>query len=259
MAQTGKLSTTLRDFRIVFRAIWVNLILFFLLLLLSALILQFTESHNPDAGILHLVVDCFHLAHHETIQLREGIASAALAFLLPVLSMIILGEGALRVGMIYLNKSQRREEWDRMIASTFSEHTVLCGMGELGRAIVGKILSKNPNELLVIVDSRADIISELEAKGTNVCHIRGDMTTAATLRAAKVASASRLMLTSGNDAHNLEAGLKGMELNPSLQIWVRLYRRELTSLMKCAQLPNIHFFWPYDKAAEELYDHSKRS
>jgi hypothetical protein len=43
---------------------------------------------------------------------------------------------------------------------------------------------------------------------------------------------------------NLEAGFKALELNPEAQIWIRLYRSCLASVMDLRTKPNAHFFMP---------------
>jgi Trk K+ transport system NAD-binding subunit len=78
------------------------------------------------------------------------------------------------------------------------------------------------------------------------------MTAQAALEAANCQDASLIILTSGNDAYNLEAGLKALRLNPNAQIWIRLYRSGLASLIGTKD--NVHFFSPYERAAEALME-----
>ncbi len=251
----GRLSYIWRDLRIVGRAVWPNLALFTGLLLVSAAILWFCKA-RPQVGFLTLVLDSFNLAHLERVsELGESWVSVVMTFVLPVLSVIILGEGALRVAAFYLQRRQRREEWDPLVAKTFSRHTVICGLGELGRAIYHQLIEKDPLAHVVLVDSRPGIPGELGQSGPNVLQVQGDMTTRATLEDANCQAASLIILSSGNDAFNLEAGFKAMELNPQAQIWIRLYRKGLASLIACATLPNVHFFSPYERAAESLVGH----
>lgn len=250
-----RLASTWRDLRIVSRAVWVNLALFVGLLLGAAAMMRACGCY-PEASFLELVVDSFHMAHLERVaEPGDGVIPAVLTFVVPLLTVVILGEGALRVAGVYLRGGERREEWDRMVAETFSKHTVICGVGELGRAVFRQLIGADSDVEVVLVDTRSAVLAELGEIGPNVCHIQGDMTSMATLEAAQCQEARLIILASGNDAFNLEAGFKAVELNPEAEIWIRLYRSGLASLMDLRTKPNVHFFSPYERAAEALIAH----
>jgi hypothetical protein len=54
---------------------------------------------------------------------------------------------------------------------------------------------------------------------------------------------------------NLEAAYKIIQLNPEAQIWVRLHHNGLADLMDLSRKPNLHFFSPYQQAAEVIAGH----
>jgi hypothetical protein len=241
-----------RDVRIVGRAVWLNLALYLALVLGAALVLEGFGSY-PEASFLELLVLSFHMTHLESVPAGQGVLTTVLIFGLPVLTIIILGEGALRVVAVYIRRRQRREVWDPLVAQTFSGHTIICGLGELGRAICSQILEKDPLDRLVLVDVRADLLAELgitESTYPNVTHIHGDMTSLATLEEANCRAAGLIIITSGEDGHNLEAGVKVQELNHQGKIWIRLHRSKVAQLI--SPRDNVHFFSPYQKAAETL-------
>lgn len=241
-----------RDLRIVGRAVWLNLALFLGLVLGAALVLGGAGSY-PGASFSELLVLSFHMTHLESVPAGQGVLATALIFGLPVLTIIILGEGALRVVAVYIRRRQRREVWDPLVAQTFSGHTVICGLGELGRAICTQMLEKETMARIVLVDVRVDLLAELgitESKYPNVTHIHGDMTSVATLEEANCRSAGLIIITSGEDGHNLEAGVKVQELTGQGKIWIRLHRSKVAHLI-CPR-DNVHFFSPYQKAAETL-------
>lgn len=247
-----RLASAWRDLRIVGRAVWLNLALFIVLLLGGAVLLQAAGFH-PGAGFLDLVVDSFHMAVLERVAgPGAGLVPDLLTFIMPLLTLVILGEGALRVAAVYLRRGERREEWDRMVAQTFSKHALICGVGELGRAIFQQLIAADPDAEVVLVDTRSGVLAEVGETGPNICHVQGDMTNRAALSAAGCHEARLIILASGNDAYNLEAGLRAFELNQRAEIWIRLYRSGLASLMDLSTKPNVHFFRPYERAAEAL-------
>jgi len=252
-----RLASIWRDWCIIGRAVWVNLTLFLGVLLGAAAMMRVSDSY-PEATFLELAVDSFHMAHLERVaEPGDGVVPAVLTFMVPLLTVVIIGEGALRVAGVYLQRGERREEWDRMVAETFSKHIVICGVGELGQAVFRRLMAADPEEEVVLVDIRPDVLAESGDLGPNVCHIQGDMTSVATLKAAQCQQASLIILASGNDAFNLEAGFKALQLNPEAEIWIRLYRSGLASLMDLRTKPDVHFFSPYERAAEVLVGHAE--
>lgn len=250
-----RIRTAWRDVQVVARAVSGNLALFVGLIVGAAVLMRLAGAY-PRESLLELIVRAFHMAYLEAVvEPGDGWVPDMLTFVVPALSFLILGEGALRVIAVYLRRDEHREEWDRLVAKTFSNHTVICGVGELGRAMCRKLLAVNPDALIVLVDTKPDVLSELGVSGPNVCHLQADMTSQATLEAANCREAALVILASGNDALNLEAGYKAHNLNPRAEIWIRLYRSELASLMDLATKPTIHFFSPYERAADALVEH----
>jgi voltage-gated potassium channel Kch len=251
----NRLGSVWRDLRIVLRSVWVNLALFATVILGAAALLK-TSGSFRSLAYGDLIVKAFHMAYLESVaEPGSGVVPAVLTFVVPLLTVTVLGEGALRVFSVYVRRDQHREEWDRLVAKAFSEHTVICGVGELGRAICQHLLQSSEQAQIVLVDTRPDILAELQLLGRNVCHLQMDMTSEAALQAANCAEASLIILASGNDAFNLEAGFKAYALNPEAEIWIRLYRGSLASLLDLSTKPHVHFFSPYERAAEALMEH----
>lgn len=244
-----------RDLKIVIQSVWINLAAFVGLLTGAAVLLHASGAY-PQASWLELLVDAFHMAVIErVIEGGEGTLPLVLTLLMPLLSLIILGEGALRVLSTFVARSEHREDWDRMVAKSFEEHVVVCGVGELGRALVKNLLQREPKAFVVLVDPKAGILAELDLRNPNLIHLAADMTNPETLKAANCQKARLIVLSSGSDALNTEAAYKVLQTNPAAEIWVRLYHSGLAELLDLSRKPNIHFFCPYQQAAEAIVNH----
>jgi hypothetical protein len=188
-------------------------------------------------------------------QESDGLMSIMLSFILPLGAVIILGEGVLRVFSIYLQKGEHREEWDTMVAKTYTDHIIVCGVGELGKALVKRIQADHPEARLVLVDLRSGLLTETGLLGDNVVCLQADMTSLETLEKVNCQKARLVLLASGNDAFNLEAAYKIVQLSPHTEIWVRLHHAGLAELMDLSRKPNLHFFSPYQQAADAIAGH----
>ena len=242
----------MHEFWIVLRSVWVNAALYLLLLLIAAVLLTVYGCY-PQSMFWEQVATAFYMTRTEAVSgSNHHPLITILVFVMPVLSLLILGEGVFRIAALYMSRKQRSQEWEELMVSTLSKHTVICGAGELGRALLMKILERHPQADVVIVDTRSDVLRELGLDAPNIRHIAGDMTSIQVLEAANVPAASLLFLTSGNDAYNLETIQKALRLNPGIEIWVRLYRSGLSDFLDKSTVPNLHFFSPYHQAAEQL-------
>jgi hypothetical protein len=250
-----KFSLFWRDLKIVFKAVWLNLLLFAGLLAGAVLLLRNAGAY-PKANWLEQLVNAFHMAVLERVdQPGDGLMPAVLTFLLPILTVILLGEGALRVLTVFIARGEHREEWDTMVAKTYTNHIVVCGVGELGKALVKRIHTDHPEARIVLVDLRPGLLTEIGLTGDNVLCIQSDITSIETLKKANCDKARLVLLASGNDAFNLEAAYKILQLNPQAEIWVRLHHGGLADLMDLSRKPNLHFFSPYQQAAEAIAGH----
>jgi len=239
-----------RDLTIVSKAIWFNLLLFILMLVCAALWLNLSGAY-PQANILDLLVNVFHMSMGERVyEPGDGIIPSLLTFLLPVLSVIVIGEGVLRVFSVFIARGKHREEWNTMVVNSYSNHIVIFGVGELGKALVKRLSSEHPKDKIVMVDLRPGLFSELGVPEDNVVFIQSDMTNIETLKEVNSHKAKLVLVVSGNDACNLETAYKIQQLNSQCQIWVRLHNSGLVDLMDLSRKPNLHYFCPYQQAAE---------
>jgi hypothetical protein len=244
-----------KDLSILLSMIWLNLALFAVLMTGGAVLLKISGAYL-QASWPGLFLNAFHMAITERVaNENDGLLPILLSFILPLGTVIILGEGVLRVFSIYLQKREHREEWDIMVAKTFSNHIVVCGVGELGKALVKRFHADHPDTRIVLVDQRSGLLSETGLTGGEVVCLQADMTSIETLKTANCHKARLVLLVSGNDAANLEAAYKVNQLNLQTQTWVRLHHNGLVDLMDISRKPNLHFFSPYQQAAEVIAGH----
>lgn len=244
---------TIRDIHIVFRGIWLNLALF-AGLIAAASVIMLVFGCFPGKTFGELLVKALYMTRVEGAMdgSTHSPLTVALVYIVPILAVLILGEGALRVAGLYINRKSNRGEWEKLMVQSLSGHIVLCGAGELGRTLLNRLHEKDPGQEIVVVDTQPDILSDVGIHTRSVHAICGNMTSREILMVANAATCSTVIITSGDDAHNLETAFKVLEINENAQIRVRLYHSGLSKMMNSATHPNIHFFSPYETAAAAL-------
>lgn len=248
------LKKTWRDFLIIISTIWINLLLFMVLMVIGAGLLKLF-GNDPQAGWLKLFLDAFYLATIESVDSGGKVIPILLAFLMPIGMTIILGEGVLRVFSIYMQRRVNRKEWDLMVVKTFTNHTVICGVGEMGRQLLRRMIVEQPQMELVLIDPRPGLLAEMGFSDEHTIHFQGDMADVETLKQANIKTAKMVILTAGEDALNLEVAYKIQQIKPDITVWVRLHHSGLAELLDLSRKSNIHFFCPYQQAAEAIVGH----
>jgi hypothetical protein len=241
-----------RDSKIVLKSVGRNLLIIACVMGLAVILLQITKSY-PGADWLELVVNTFHIAVMErVVDNSQGPLPWILSFLLPLLTLLLVGEGVLRFVSIYVNRKDHKKEWDEIMVTTFKDHIVVCGVGELGKSIIRRIVVAQPKYHVVFVELKPDVLVELGLSGDQYIHIQGDMTDLNVLNKANCSKAKMVIVSSGSDTLNLETALKVFGINSKAEIWIKLNRGDLVNLMELSKKPNFHFFSPYQQAADVL-------
>ncbi len=151
--------------------------------------------------------------HHPFLQ--------AFYFILPVIGVLTLAQGLADFGIMLFNRRARSKEWEMAIASTFSNHIVLIGLGHLGYRVVEKLHQLGQAVVVIELDPSADLVNATQKMGIPV--IQDDATRPTTLEAAGVGRARAIVLCTQNDAMNLKIAVKARSMNPGIQVIVRIF------------------------------------
>jgi len=173
------------------------------------------------------------LAFWDTLNLVSTIGNLQEEFTLGqrlwAIVVILFGLGAALFGFSTL-QALIQEDFVRLYARRkmkktlegLDGHVIVCGYGQVGRAVVDDLLSGDVPH--VVIDNDEDIVDAAEA--SDVLAIHGDCTRDETLDTAGVHRASGLVATLNSDAANVFLILVARELNPSLRIVARAEREE---------------------------------
>lgn len=223
-----------------------------LLLLVGAAAVFYLDGTWPQASFLECFLNAFYVMTVEPVGLPDRWYLEVLALLLPVLGLLVGAEAVVGATVMFVNRSLRRGEWNRVVASTYQGHTVICGMGQFGLALCERL--REEGRRVVAVDLSDDTRGMVAARQLGVPTIAGDMTGEETLRAANVPGARYLVVCSGDDLANLEAAIEGRELNPEIVVYARVYRESLARRINDALHQNINIFSPYATAAGSILE-----
>jgi voltage-gated potassium channel len=147
--------------------------------------------------------------------------------LFPLLGFVLVGEGLIRFGLLMLSRRRGEKEWMRVMASTYRDHVILCGLGHLGYRTLGELLANGVEVVAIERDPACRFLTQAKATGVPV-FVR-DMKDDEALIEAGIERACAIVIASNDDLANLEVALDARRLNPRIRIVLRLFDQQIAS------------------------------
>jgi voltage-gated potassium channel len=121
-------------------------------------------------------------------------------FLMPLVGVGTLAQGLADFGILLFNRRMRNKEWEMAVASTFSNHTVLVGLGHLGYRVASLLYSMGESVVTIELNPSADLFTSVQGMGIPV--IQADATQPTALEAAQIVRAKTIILCAQNALHD---------------------------------------------------------
>lgn len=142
-------------------------------------------------------------------------------FVMPIIGIGILAQGVADFGVSFFNRRSRTKEWETAVASTYTAHVILIGLGHLGYRVVQKLHRMDQDIVVIELNPAADLVESVRKLDIPV--LQDDGTRQAALEAAGVRQARAIILCTQNDSLNLQMAVKARSLNPGIQVVVRIF------------------------------------
>lgn len=142
-------------------------------------------------------------------------------FVLPVVGLGILATGLAEFGRLFFNRRARRKEWEMAVASTFSRHLVLIGLGHLGFRVMQTLVDTGQEVVVIEQDPKPNLVDQARRMGVPV--IQDDGSRMEALESAGTARARGILLCTQNDVLNLQIAFMAQRLNPAIEVVVRIF------------------------------------
>ncbi len=150
-------------------------------------------------------------------------------FLMPVIGVITLAQGLAEFGVMLFNRRARSKEWEMAVASTFSNHTILVGLGHLGYRVVRQLHAMHENVVVIELKPSSEMISTIQ--GMRIPVIQDDATRPSTLEAAGVKRAKTIILATQHDSLNLQVAVKARSYNKDIQVIIRIFDEDFANAL----------------------------
>ncbi len=143
----------------------------------------------------------------------------------PLFGFLLIGEGIVRLALLMMSKRHGEKEWMQVMANSFRDHIVLCGLGHLGYRVFELLLEGKLD--VVVVEKDPDNRFLAQARATGACILVRDMKDDQALVDAGIERARTVVIATNDDIANLEVAMDARRLNPGIRILLRLFDQAL--------------------------------
>jgi voltage-gated potassium channel len=138
-------------------------------------------------------------------------------FVVPLAGLLVLSQGLIRLG----SNLTQKDTWNRAMASTFKDHTIVCGLGKVSARVVRWILDMD--EEVVVIESNPTNLYIDEMRHWGVPVIVGDASRPEILQDAAIEYAESIVPCTNDDLINLRIALEARRLVPNIKVVLRMF------------------------------------
>lgn len=212
-----------RDIFLLARQAWTALFLLALLLGSSALYLQWLAGSDDFVEALYATM--LLLVFEGGVAFPDDPLGRLIFFAVPLFGLVFLLQSLVDFTRLVFNKDARREGWQISLASTFSDHTVVCGIGRVGYRVVLQLLDAGYELVAVDIDPASEFAETV--RRLKVPLVVGDARDPDVLRSAGLRRASGLIAAIDDDMKNIEIALTARRSRQTLPTVMRIFHRAL--------------------------------
>lgn len=151
-------------------------------------------------------------------------------YLMPLVGIIFVAEGVLKLGFTVFDKREHPEEWIRIMAEKSRGHVILCGLGTVGFRVLEELVALGEQVFVIERDGGGEFVARARELGAEV--LIGDARTENLLRSLNVSSARAVLIVTDDDLANLEIAMDVREIRTDVPIIVRLFDQRLAQKVR---------------------------
>ncbi len=216
------LRANLFDLALLLRQSWLTLTLFGIVLVVGAGY-EFQHGHPEATSALYNTLQL--LIFQSSEPFPGDVVGQLLFFLLPVLGLLVIVQSTLNFGRRVLNKGSRQEAWQVSLATTFSNHVIVCGLGRIGVRVVTRLIEAGYEVVVIEQSFQSRFVAR--TLGMHVPVIVGDASEALSLRQAGLTRARAVIADINNDQLNIEIALAARSVRPGMRVILRAFNEDL--------------------------------
>jgi Trk K+ transport system NAD-binding subunit len=215
--------------RVVTKRFWLRFALVGLILLGGAISFMLSEPEKNHSFARALFFTWSLVFGEPPEAFPQSLWLEIMFFVMPIIGLVVIIESIIEFSLMLRDRRRFERSWCTMLASSFTDHIILVGLGRLGYSTF-RLLRKLGEPVVVIErDKTNQFLDDLRRDGSPL--LVGDARREAILEDANVAGARSIILATDDDLANLEAALDARRLNPTIRVVLRMFDQNLADKM----------------------------
>lgn len=213
-----------RYLRIIVRQFWLQSTLIVASLLIGAILFHRSPIEGlgrcPDwSESLFATYSLF--AMQPAYALPADWALRVVYFVYPLLGLLMVADTVVRVALLLFSRQENQKEWTKVLASTYRDHIILCGLGRVGYRILERLLGWHLDVVVIEKNSESPFAQRVQQLKVPLLFL--DARQEESLTIAGIEHAHTLIIATNDDLGNVEIALDGRRLNPSVRVVLRMF------------------------------------
>ncbi len=192
------------------------------------------DGRPPGWGLSLLSAWMALLAQNVVTPVPETWYLGVVTAVYPLVGIVVIGEGVVRLALLLLSRRTGQEQWMKIMASTYRDHILLCGLGNLGMKVLEQLLSAGANVVVLEKDGDTDTLAR--ARELDVPILIRNMREDQALVDAGIEHARAVVICTNNDMANIEVALDARRLNPGIRVIMRMIDEQISDKVASAFL-----------------------
>jgi Trk K+ transport system NAD-binding subunit len=159
------------------------------------------------------------------LELPEHPIGQVVMYVLPVVGIVLLAEGLLKLGFEVFRKEGQQERWMDALGRSSRQHVILCGLGTVGIRVLEELVAMGEEIIAVERDENSPMIPHARELGAEV--FVGDVRAENLMRRLGLVRARAIIVATDDDLVNLEVAMDVREIRKDVPIVMRLFDQRL--------------------------------
>lgn len=226
---------TVRYLRLVAAKFWLPIFIIGVLLVIGMLL--FHRCHVKELDRRPDLVESLFAAYslfgfQPVYQLPSSWLLRIVYFLYPLIGLGVVADTVVRVTLLLFSRQENQKEWTKVLASTYRDHIILCGLGHVGYRILERLLQWNLDVVVIEKNDGSQFL--LRVQQLKVPVLLMDARQEESLEAAGLSYARTLVIATNDDLANVEIALDARRLNPKIRVVLRMFDEQIANKLRDA-------------------------
>ncbi len=225
---------SIRFLRLVVQKFWLSFVLIWVLLTVGTLVIHtYARKDGIEPDYLESLFATYSLFSLESVYpMPKAWAARAVYFGYPLIGLLLVADTVVRATLLLFSRQENQKEWTRVLASTYRDHIILCGLGHVGYRILERLLHWHLDVVVIEKNTESSFLARTQQMGVPVLLM--DARQEESLEAAGLMHARTLVIATNDDLANVEIALDARRLNPHIRVVLRMFDENIANKLRDA-------------------------